>query len=201
MVTKTSHKTEPSEALLLFLRVMLSDGAHEVGCVVPRLASLLSSTRPGSLHTTNARARSPWHPGCPRGVPFLLWCPRAGSKVAMCRFSTSVKRRAVLCTRSISTLGVYSRRIFFLRLTAFPPFTGKPDGTVPVLRPVACWYSGRQSSLCSPDRAIYIQWYLLMCPSLACGLWALSIRRALQRNSRLITQVPMDIPGENGHEK
>lgn len=78
----------------------------------------------------------------PRAVPFLPWSPGAGSKVAMCRFSASVKRWAALCTRRISTFGVYSRRIFFLRTPAFPPFIGKSDGTMRGFRPGARWHSG-----------------------------------------------------------
>ena len=70
------------------------------------LASQPRPIHPGSLPATNARARSPWHPGCPEGcsVPSdpqwleAKW-PRADSQ-------PSVQIWAVVWDRSASTFSV-----------------------------------------------------------------------------------------------
>ena len=71
------------------------------------LASQLRPIHPGSLQATNARARLPWHPGCPEGcsVPSLIpsdWKPSGHVQI----LSLLCRSGAVVWDRKVSTFSV-----------------------------------------------------------------------------------------------
>ena len=90
----------------------------EVTC----LASQLRPTHPGSLQAAYARARLPWHPGCPEGcsVPSLIlsdWKQSGHVQI----LSLLCRSGAVVWDRSVSTFSVCLSRFPSEGWQHFPP--------------------------------------------------------------------------------